>query len=277
VGASTFARSVEHERDCSRDGLGPAKRSLVCLLVPVLVALALALVLAPVAGATPTATLKVKAIPIPGFPGTGNLLGAGVEVETAGTISGTEYGGFPSPLTGVNVYAPAGLKVDPAGFPTCDPSTLNADGAAACPPKSIAGPPGVGLGVVAFGGERVPESVSIQGFFAPAGGLSFYVEGKTPASFQILEKAYWTKAAAPFGEELLVEVPLVETVPGADDASVTSFKVKVGAAYRKGRKTVSYLTQPKTCPRGGYPVKMEMKFMSGEAVTVADDVPCPRR
>jgi hypothetical protein len=246
-------------------------------LVPAVLALAALAVLAPAAGATPTATLKVKAIPIPGFPGTGNILGAGAAVEAVVTLSGTEYGGFPSPLTGVNVFAPAGLKINSTGFPTCAPSTLEAVGAAACPRKSIAGAPGVGLGVVAFGGERVPESVSIQDFFAPGGGLTFYVEGKTPASFQILEKSYWTKAAAPFGEELLVEVPLIETVPGADDASVTSFKVKIGAAYRKGRKTVSYLTQPKTCPRGGFPVNMELKFMSGETVTVADDVPCPRR
>ncbi len=270
MGASTFARSICGARHRRR----PTRGSIAGLL-----ALAsAALMLAPAAaGAAPAATLKVQAIPIPGFPRTGNLLGAGAEVEAVVTISGTEYGGFPSPLTGVNVYAPAGLKVNPVGFPTCAPSTLDADGAAACPRKSSAGPPGVGLGVVTFGGERVPESVSIQDFFAPAGGLTFYVEGKTPASFQILEKAYWTKAAAPFGDELLVEVPLIETVPGADDASVTSFKVKIGAAYRRGRRTVSYLTQPKTCPRGGFPVKMELKFMSGETVTVTDDVPCPRR
>jgi hypothetical protein len=248
-------------------------------LVPAALALvAIAVVaFAPVADATPTATLKVKAIPIPGFPGTGNILGAGAAVEAVVTISGTEYGGFPSPLTGVNVFAPAGLKVDPKGFHTCAPATLEAIGATACPRASIAGPPGVGFGVVTFGGERVLESVSIQDFFAPGGGLTFYVEGKTPASFQILEKSYWAKAAAPFGEELFVEVPLIETVPGADDASVTSFKVKIGAAYKKGGKTVSYLTQPKTCPRGGFPVRMELKFMSGETTTVADDVPCPRR
>ncbi|HEY3959011.1 MAG TPA: hypothetical protein VGL68_00720 [Solirubrobacteraceae bacterium] len=255
--------------------LAPARG--VRALAPAALLVIAVLAFAPVADATPTATLKVKAIPVPGFPGTGNILGAGSAVEAVVTISGTEYGGFPSPLTGVNVFAPAGLKVSPKGFHTCAPATLEADGAAACPRTSVAGPPGIGLGVVTFGGDRVPESVSIQDFFAPGGGLTFYVEGKTPASFQILEKAYWTTAAAPFGEELLVEVPLIETVPGADDASVTSFKVKVGAAYRKGRKTVSYLTQPKTCPRGGFPVKMELKFMSGEAVTVADDVPCPKR
>jgi hypothetical protein len=234
------------------------------------------LALAPVAAGAPTATLKVSAIPIPGFPGTGDILGAGAEVEVAMTISGTEYGGFPSPLTGLSFYAPAGVGVHTAGFPICEPSVLEAIGPVGCPKKSIAGPPGVGLGVVAFGGERGPESVSIQNFFA-AKGLNFYVEGKTPSSFQILEKAHWIPAAPPFGKAVLVEVPLVETVPNGPDASVLSFKVKVGAAYKRGKKTVSYITQPKTCPAGGFPVKVELKFLSGEATTVADKVPCPKR
>src|ERR1700735_2515485 len=62
-----------------------------------------------VAGAAPAVTLKVKAVPIPKspgstggatYPGTGNILGAGTDVEAEFTIKGTEYGGFPSPLTG---------------------------------------------------------------------------------------------------------------------------------------------------------------------------------
>jgi hypothetical protein len=74
---------------------------------------------------------------------------------------------------------------------------------------------------------------------------------------------------------VLVEVPLVETAPGANDASILSFTVRVGAAYRHGKKAVSYFTQPKKCPRGGFPAKLEMKFLSGETATVNESVPCP--
>lgn len=228
------------------------------------------------ASATPVVTLKVSAIPIPGFPGTGDILGAGAEVESQVTISGSEYGGYPSPMTGLDIYAPAGVKLTTNGFATCAPSVLEAKGPTGCPKTSSAGPPGVGLGVVVFGGETVPEEVSIRDFFAPGGSLSFYVEGDTPASFEILERAHWVTASRPFGHELEVEVPLVETVPGANDASVLSFKVRVGAAYKKGKRTVSYITSPKRCPRGGFPVKMEVKFLSGETVTATSTVPCPR-
>jgi len=230
-----------------------------------------------VAAAAPTVTLKVRALPIPGFPGTGDALGAGADVEVQVTISGNEYGGYPSPLTGINLYSPSGSKIAPVGFATCTDAILEADGGAGCPKGSSAGPPGVGLGVVAFGGQPVPEKVSIESFFAPGGGLTFLVEGRTPSYFQVLEKAHWVDASPPYGQEVIVEVPLVETAPGANDASVTSFTVKVGAAYKRGKRTVSYFTQPKHCPRGGFPAKLEMKFLSGEVATVTDSVPCPRR
>jgi hypothetical protein len=234
------------------------------------------LALAPSALATPAVTLKMIPIPIPGFPGTGDRLGAGAEIEAQATIAGTEYGGYPSPLVGMNLYAPTGVKVTPTGFASCEPSALEANGPAACPKSSHAGPIGEGLGVVPFGGEPVNEKVSIQEFFSPAGGLTFYVEGKSPASFQIVEKAHWAPASAPFDLELLIEIPLVETLPGADDASVLSFKVKVGAAYRKAGKTVSYFTLPKRCPKGGFPVKAELQFLNGETVTVAYKQVCPK-
>jgi hypothetical protein len=236
----------------------------------------LALTIASSAAAAPAVTLKIKALPIPGFPQTGDYLGAGAEVEVQVTIVGTEYGGYPSPLTELNLYSPDGSKITPTGFMTCADSVLENEGGKGCPKRSSAGPPGVGLGVVAFGGQPVPEKVSIESFFAPGGGLTFLVEGTTPSYFQVLEKAHWIDASPPYGQEVLVEVPLVETAPGANDASILSFTVKVGAAYRRDKKTISYFTQPKKCPRGGFPAKMEMKFLSGESVTVAESVPCPR-
>jgi hypothetical protein len=261
---------IERQRETGR------LRALVRIALVAALAFA-SLACASVAAATPTATFKVTPVPIPGFPGTGNMLGAGAETEVQVTIAGSEYAGSPSPLIGAAFYAPAGFVVDAKGFATCAPSALEASGPAGCPEKSSAGPVGEGLGVVSFGSDRVDEKVSIQGFFAPAGGLTFYVEGKTPTSFEILEKAYWVTAAPPFGPEVILEVPLVASVPGGYDASILSFNVRVGAAYRRDKKTISYLTLPKRCPRGGFPGKAELKFLSGEAVTVFDRQPCPLR
>jgi hypothetical protein len=236
--------------------------------------------------AAPAVSVKAKIVPIPinpskpngpTYPGTGNLLGAGAALEATLTISGTEYGGFPSPVTRVVVELPAGVKLHPQGFATCPAAILESHEVQKCPARSIAGPPGEVLGVVSFGGTRVDEKATIRAFFAEGGGLAFYTEGTSPAELEVLATGNFSTALPPFGPKLTVPVPLVETVPGAPYASVLSIKGKVGAAVKQGSKLISYGTVPKTCPKGGFKGKVEITFLSGEVVTVSPTVPCPKR
>ena len=81
---------------------------------------------------------------------------------------------------------------------------------------------------------------------------------------------------------MLTEVPLVETVPGAPDASTETINVKVGAARRAHGKTFYYGTMPRTCPKGGFPVKAELLFaglggLPPQTVTATYKAPCPPR
>ena len=245
-----------------------------------------ALGVAAVAGATPSVSLKVKAVPIPinpssskgpYYPGTGNLFGAGTDVEAEYKISGSEYGGAPSPLTQVTFYTPKGSKLRTAGFTTCSQSILESHEVQKCPKKSVAGPKGEANGTVSFGATRVHEKLSVQPFFEAGGKLAFYAEGVTPASIELLSTGLFSKPAPGWGPVLTAEVPLVETVPGALLGSVESIKVKVGAAFKHGKKLISYGTLPKTCPKGGFPVKSELKFLSGETVAVPVKAPCPKK
>jgi hypothetical protein len=254
------------------------RRTFTSLVVLGLAVLGLAvLCLSATALAAPTFTFKVTAVPIPGFPHTGDILGAGAAFQGEGTISGTEYGGFPPPLTGIEVYAPAGAKLHPQGFATCAPSTIEKEGPGPCPRTSIAGSKGFATGAVSFGGERVQETASVQPFFAPGGNLEFFVDGKTPVVLEVLGVGHVVDAAPPFGLELLGEVPLIETVPGAPDASFEEGDISVGAAYKRGKKTISYLTLPKRCPQGGFPAKVEVSFLGGATAQVTDQIPCPKR
>jgi hypothetical protein len=237
----------------------------------------LALGLSAAAFAAPTLTLKTTALPIPGFPGTGNILGAGAVIRVEGTVSGSEYGGFPPPVTEVRFYGPATAKLRPQGFATCAPSVIEQRGPGACPRKSIAGPKGSASAIVSFGTERVPETASVQPFFAPGGALEFFADGHTPVLVEILSKGSLTNAAPPFGPEVDAEVPLVESVPGALDASELSISVEVGAAYRRAGKTVSYVTVPATCPHGGLSVKAVVSFLGGATAEAAYKMPCPRK
>jgi hypothetical protein len=252
-----------------------------------------------VASAAPTVTFKAKAVPIPkpgggNYPGTGNILGAGTAFESTFTIEGSGYGATPQnpsggvpPLAQVNVFLPAGAKIDSSGFGTCTESVLKNTGPSGCNANSVASPKGSALGEVTFGSERVPEEATLQGFFAPGKGLLFYVDGSSPVSLEFVSAGTITNSGpAPYGYEVKTLVPAIATVPGAPLASARKINVKVGAAIKKGKKLISYGTMPTKCPAGGYPLKAELIFggsyggerefgIPAETVTALYKAPCP--
>lgn len=257
------------------------RRASTCLAV-----LGLALLALPgVASAKPKVTFKALAVPIPGFRGTGNILGAGTDLETEYKIEGNEYQGSPPPIIGVNVFLPKGSVLHPSGFPTCTNATLEQFGPVKCPKGSSAGPTGKVVGFVTFGGERVEEEAELSSFYSPGGGLEFFTDGHSPVSLEILSKGKYVNlhGAGGYGPELKTIVPLVPSVPGAPFASVKSITVKAGSARKSHGKAIYYGKLPKKCPKGGFPVKTEVIFAeNGEeskpvTVTETYKAPCPRK
>jgi hypothetical protein len=249
------------------------RRASICLAVLGLVALGLPAVSS---AAEPTASIvkfTAKAIPVPkpgggNWPHTGNILGAGAAVEANYEIEGSGYGptaqkpqgGIP-PISKVNFYLPAGVKLHPSGFGQCTEATLKAIGPSGCPKTSAASPLGSVLGEVTFGSERVSEESELLAFFGE-GGLLFFTHGHTPVSLEIISKGHYKHSAAPYGEELETLVPPVASVPGAPFASVRTIHIKGGAAIKKGGKLLSYGTLPTKCKKF-LPVKTEV-FFGGE-------------
>jgi hypothetical protein len=237
------------------------------------------------ASATPTVKFKAEAVPIPGFKGTGNILGAGAAVQAEYSISGTEYAGGPPPLIGVNFYLPKGTVLHTSGFPTCSQEALEKTGPSACKKASHAGPTGSALGEVSIGTERVEEHTTIESFYKPGGGLLFFTDGHTPTSLEILSAGHYVHlgGAGGYGPELITEIPEVSTLPGAPFASVKTINVKAGSAYKSHGKTIYYGRVPKKCPKGGFPIKTEVIFAkegnkaTPETVTALYKSPCPRK
>jgi hypothetical protein len=257
------------------------RRASTCLAVLGLAVLALP----GVASALPTVTFKAEAVPITGFPGTGNILGAGAAVKAEYKITGTEYQGSPPPIIGVNFFLPSGTKLHTSGFPTCTKPTLEQFGPVKCPKGSAAGPIGSAEGFVTIGGERVEEAIEISSFYAPGGGLEFFAAGHTPVSLEILSSGHYVNlgGGAGYGPELITEVPLVASLPGAPYASVKSINIKAGSAYKSHGKTIYYGRLPTKCPKGGFPVKTEVVFAENgemskpESVPATYKAPCPRK
>ena len=252
------------------------RRALICLA---LLGLAV-LTPAAVAPAAPAVSFKARAVPIPGFRHTGNILGAGAALQVEYKIRGAEYGGFPPPLVGVSFYTPAGTRVHPRGFVSCSPASLLNEGPAACPRRSRVTIAGKALGVVSLGQERVQENASIQAFFAPAGALQFYTSGSSPVSLEFLSPSRVVAAKRPYAQKFITTVPLIETVPGAPDASTLSIDVKIGSAFRRGNRVTYYGTVPERCPKGGFPLKSELMFaglggLAPQTVSVMPLTRCP--
>jgi hypothetical protein len=230
------------------------------------------------ASAAPKVTVKAAAVPLKGFRGTGDILGAGAALEVELTIRGTEsIGGVPSQLTGVNFFTPAGAKLTTAGFVTCTLQILEVKGPEGCPKKSQASPLGSVEASDPIAGETIKEKGTVQAFFAPNKELIFYANAPSPISAQVYVGGQIVPASGPFGYEFTTKVPLVESVPGAPDVSTEAIDIKVGAAYKKHGKTVSYATLPNKCPKGGFPIKAELTFESGETVVAPYKAPCPKR
>jgi hypothetical protein len=245
----------------------------------------------------PTIRVKAQAVPIPGFPGTGDFYGKGADVEATFEVEGSGYGataqnpkGSPPPISAVNVYLPRGVKLHPSGFASCSEATLTNIGPSGCPKNSRASAVGSVLGEVTFGTERVPEEASLQAFFGPGGGMLFYTQGSSPVSLEVVSSGKYVRSSGQYSWELQTLVPAVATVPGAPFATVSKIHIKAGAAITSHGKVIPYGTVPKKgeCPRGGFFGKTEVTFggMFGgdrefgippKTVTDVIRVPCPRR
>ena len=142
--------------------------------------------------------------------------------EHHGAFGRNKNGGFPPPVVGVTLRLPSGTALNPGNRSTCSKLTLEQAGPSACAKSSEAGPVGRATGIVSFGSERVEETATLQSFFAPGGGLNFFLNGHSPVSLEILASA--TVAA----NVLSIEVPLVSTVPGAPFASLTEMEFRLG-------------------------------------------------
>jgi hypothetical protein len=244
----------------------------------------------------PTVKVTAKAVPIPGFPGTGNFYGKGADVEGTIEIEGSGYGattqspkGSPPPISAVNVFLPKGVVLHPKGFGHCTEAILKSKGPIACPKSSVASGIGNVRGEVTFGSERVEEGATLQAFFGPGGELLFFTHGSSPVNLEIVSTGKYVRASGKYSWELKTLVPAVSSVPGAPLASASRISLKFGAAYRSHGKVIPYGTVPKKgeCPKGGFYGKIEVTFggmFGGErefsipAKTVEDviRVPCPK-
>lgn len=205
-------------------------------------------------------------------------LGGRSAINLALHLAGTEYGGFPPPVTGIVLKLPSGTALGAGDHPTCSVTTLEMTGPSGCSHGSHAGPVGNGRAIVSFGNEQVEETVTVESFFSPGGGFSLFVDGHTPTSLELILRAMVVANVA------TLSAPLVSTVPGAPYVAFEELSFRLGESSTEEASTQlqSGLTLPSECPTGKLSWAASVIFDEGgvepavpETVEAAAETGCP--
>jgi hypothetical protein len=253
----------------------------VRILLAVIIACA-CLLLTALAWGTETLTVNARFTP--------DKLGAPTNLSATATFGPTTPGP-PSPAIKVTAYAPAGLLVDVRGAGTCTatPAKLEATGPSACPADSRVGF-GSGVGLFEIAGESVRGPFTLEFFLAPPehGHLVvlIYVNAVTPASEQLAFVAREVRAPKPYGIGITFDIPSVAPLPGGPLGWVQHVSLTFGAnniAYYRtvhGKRKLLHvrgIVTPKVCPRGGFPIEVQVGFADGTKTRTTTTIPCPHR
>jgi hypothetical protein len=229
------------------------------------------------AAAVPTVAFSAKLVPIVGFPHTGNIARTGAALKLEYTISGTEDGGNPPPLTAIRLAFPEGLKVM-QGWPSCPTTLPEGQQPEACPRASRAGPPGELTAVVEPAGTET--TVPLLPVVVP-GGLALAPEG-SPEGFD-LSGSFVPGSTEP-GETPVLTLSLPSTSIGSSSPafSVRRLAVEIGSALRIANKTHYYLRVPAGCQNGMHPDSVLTFAQDGDrsrplTVDAVATMPCPRQ
>jgi hypothetical protein len=194
----------------------------------------------------------------------------GTNVTIALTLKKTD-GSKPSPTTHTTVTLPAGMQLNYTKFPQCDQNKLAAQGTKGCPGKSK-----VGSGTLKANAQPVvtdPVGGTVTAFNGKNKTYLLYVVPELSSPLIIPGKLKGTKKKP----ILDFAVPLVPTLPGQPNATLTEFTVKTGKKkIKKGKKTYWYIANPTKCPSGGWPWKLAFTYENGETLTPTDNATCKK-
>ena len=117
----------------------------------------------------------------------------------------------------------------------------------------------------------------MQPFFAPGGGLEFFVDGTSPVSIEILVERQHHHLLPAIRPEVRRRSAADRIGPRSARRVGQEHQREVGAAYKKGKKTVYYGSLPKKCPKGGFPLKAVLSFLGGATAEATYKAPCPKK
>lgn len=187
-------------------------------------------------------------------------------------------GGVPAPVRRATLSFPAGLTLQIPRLVSCSLERLRAHGVKGCPAAARVGI-GHAVTVVLAGSQHLTESVSLTSFLGPPRGLQPTVliagQGYSPVERRIVLSAVLRVGPAPYGEQMVIAIPAIPTLPLEPDASLATLSLTTGMSSPRARDRDA-IRVPSTCPRGGFPFAGEFLYADGSQGTSLTTAPCPR-
>jgi hypothetical protein len=254
-----------------------APTACVCSIVAIALAICVVTVATARAGAAdaaPAASAQTSATIAPSL--SPDRTGAKGALTFAIQYAGGE-GGVPSPVHRSVLRFPAGLTLDVPSLRSCSEARLLARGPSGCPPQSKVGR-GHALAEALAGSQLITEEVSLLAFIGPPRGneptLELYAEGTEPVPAQLVVTGTVLPGRAPYGEELVIPLPPIPTLPSVSETSLANLTLTIGVKPHRRRNANSVIV-PERCPAGGFPFAAEFTYADGSIDNAFAKTPCP--
>jgi hypothetical protein len=203
----------------------------------------------------------------------------GLESSSAAAPAPAE-GRVPSPVRRLFVRFPAGMGLDIPNLRGCSAARLRAHGARACPAASRVGG-GHAITELPGGSQIIDERITLSAFVGPLRNgqptLAILAEGFTPLSERLVFNGEMRFDHAPYGEELVIDVPPIRALPATPDASPVLFSLTLGVSRHARSSEANTVIVPSRCPAGGFPFAADSSLASGTRVSALAKSRCPPR
>ncbi len=184
----------------------------------------------------------------------------------------------PSAVRRLVVRFPAGMGLDIPTLSGCNAARLRAHGPRACPPASRVGG-GHAITEVHAGTQILSEHITLSAFVGPLRNgqptLEVLAQGYSPLGEQLVFMGEMLFVKAPYGEELVIRIPPIPTLPEAPDASPVLFSLTLGVSKRQRSPLTNTVIVPSSCPAGGFPFASESTYADGSTGSAVATVLCP--
>ncbi|HTA96958.1 MAG TPA: hypothetical protein VK730_04890 [Solirubrobacteraceae bacterium] len=242
-------------------------------------ALPLALLLALVACVAPSSALATRSTTTATIAPTLFPDRLGAEGALRLTIDySSDESAVPLPVSSSVLRFPVGLGVEIPHLRSCSLTRLRAQGPKACPPQSLLGH-GHAIAEAQAGSQVVSEGIQLTLFVGPFHNLqpTFEIlgQGYTPFDERVVLTGTVRPDNPPYGEDLVLSIPPIPTLPLEPDASIVSMSLTVGTAKPRHPITVNTVLVPPSCPAGGFPFAAEFTYADGSTSSAFASAVCP--